>query len=150
MQHTPLTKQRSEWRDITDLDEVSRLLSEAGATDIRQVWRNVHDGQLRVIVAREPQGWHLSISHAKRGPKGQVMPGRYPSWDEIAHARYELLPDDLDFVMHLPPPGEYVALHDTTFHLHQHPEVNNIHYLDQIALAADWRPALAAPPEETT
>jgi hypothetical protein len=25
-------------------------------------------------------------------------------------------------VMHLPPEAEYVAVHDTTFHLHEHPE----------------------------
>jgi hypothetical protein len=47
---------------------------------------------------------------------------RYPRWDEIAHARDELLPADIDFVMWLPRAGDYVALHDTTFHLHEHPE----------------------------
>ncbi len=46
---------------------------------------------------------------------------RYPRWDEIMHARDHLLPSDVGFVMHLPADGEYVALHPTTFHLHQHP-----------------------------
>lgn len=73
---------------------------------------------LRALVAEEPAGWHLSISFADDCRR----PTRYPTWDEIAHARYELLPDDIDVVMHLPPPGEYVALHPTTFHLHEHPE----------------------------
>jgi hypothetical protein len=84
-----------------------------------RVWRRkVHDGVLVAIVADEPLGWHLSISH--RDHHDELR--RYPSWDEIAHARYELLPNDVDFVMHLPPPDEYVATHPTTFHLHEHPE----------------------------
>lgn len=80
--------------------------------------RSTRDGQLRAIVAEEPMGWHLSISFVDDCSR----PSRYPTWDEIAHARYELLPGDVDFVMHLPPLGEYVAVHATTFHLHEHPE----------------------------
>ena len=45
--------------------------------------------------------------------------GRYPTWDEIADARDELLPGDVEFVMYLPRSGEYVAVHDSTFHLHE-------------------------------
>lgn len=78
----------------------------------------------RVIVGHEPAKaapagiwlppnelllWHLSISH----------PHRYPTWDEIADARYELVPDDITMAMLLPPPGEYVNAHDTCFHLWQ-------------------------------
>jgi hypothetical protein len=78
----------------------------------------VGDGSLRALVAQEPAGWHLSISFVDdRG-----RPSRYPRWDEITHARAELLPAELGFVMHLPPDDDYVALHDTTFHLHEHPE----------------------------
>jgi hypothetical protein len=77
-----------------------------------------------VIVAQEPAGqapagiwvpvealtlWHLSISH----------PHRYPTWDEIADARYELVPDDVTMALLLPPPVEYVNEHDTCFHLWQ-------------------------------
>lgn len=103
----PLTKQRSPWTRGDDL-------SFDGVPTQR--WdRRVHDGMLRSFVAEEPDGWHLSISHRRNN--GQ--PGRYPSWDEIAHARYELLPDDVTVAMLLPPPDEYVALHDTTFHLHE-------------------------------
>jgi hypothetical protein len=77
--------------------------------------RKVHDGILTVLVAEEPQGWHLSISHRHRRPGMK----RYPSWDEIAQARYQFLPGTLTFAMFLPPLQEYVAVHDTTFHLHQ-------------------------------
>jgi hypothetical protein len=62
-----------------------------------------------VLVGLEPAGWHLSISH----------PSRYPTWDEIADARYELVPDGAHMAMLLPPRAEYVALHPTTMHLHE-------------------------------
>lgn len=88
--------------------------------------REVGDGHLSAFVTKEPSGpggcteWHMSISHRTNDHPPQ--PGRYPTWDEIAHARYELLPADLPFAMMLPPKSEYVALHDTTFHLHEvHP-----------------------------
>lgn len=81
--------------------------------------RRVHDGELRALVADEgDHGLHMSISHA---PAGRRQKGRYPSWDEIADARDVLLPPDVAFVMHLPVADEYVAMQDTTFHLHQHP-----------------------------
>lgn len=63
-------------------------------------------------------GWHLSISHKFR----------YPTWDEIAKARYALLPQEHDYVMHLPPPSDYVAIHANCFHLHEfsHAEVDRM------------------------
>jgi hypothetical protein len=64
---------------------------------------------LQVLVGWSPGGWHLSISHVRR----------YPTWDEIAHARDKLLPKELTFVMVLPPPEEYVNLHPYCFHLWQ-------------------------------
>lgn len=57
--------------------------------------------------AREGMGWHLSMAH----------PVRYPTWDEIAKARYELLPNDRDFVMVLPKPEDYLSVHENCFHL---------------------------------
>jgi hypothetical protein len=106
----PISRQRSPWREIGD----GAVLDWPTGT-----WRrDVADGVLLAIVGDEPRiGWHLSISfrdHRRR-------PSRYPTWDEIADARDELLPGDVGFVMHLPPAGEYVALHDSTFHLHEHP-----------------------------
>ena|SRR5579862_2784515 len=103
----PLTQARSEWSEldpIVILDVTERMFE-----------RNVGDGRLRVIVGQEPDGWHLSISFADH--RGQRS--RYPRWDEIADARYRHVPDDVTMVMILPPPEEYVAVHDTTFHLHE-------------------------------
>jgi hypothetical protein len=57
----------------------------------------------------ERELWHLSISHR----------ARLPSWDEVADARYELVPDDVTMALLLPPPGEYLNVHKTTLHLWQ-------------------------------
>jgi hypothetical protein len=103
----PLTRQRSSWVE---------LHAESPLPWTRSFTRQVHDGRLLALVAQEPRiGWHLSVSF--RDHRGEHS--RYPSWDEIAHARYELLPVDRDFVMHLPPLDEYVSSHPTTFHLHE-------------------------------
>lgn len=114
----PQHKIRSSWERID--------IMAMGGVEATIYQRNVHDGHLTAIVAQEPIGpggemqWHLSISH--RTNSNPPKPGRYPAWDEIAHARYELLPHDLTFGMLLPPPDEYVAVHDTTFHLHEFAE----------------------------
>lgn len=54
-------------------------------------------------------GWHMSIS----------TNDRYPTWDEIAKARYELLPKNITVVMILPPPEEYINIHNFCFQLHE-------------------------------
>lgn len=100
----PLTKIRSEWVPIES------PLPGSGAFR-----RQVGDGILFAIVAEEPDGWHLSISF--RDHRDRLS--RYPRWDEIVDARYGLLPDGLTMAMLLPSSDEYVALHDTTFHLHE-------------------------------
>lgn len=121
--HKPLTRQRSPWNGLKMDDVLPMELVLLGAKGYE---RRVHDGILLALVVEEPAGWHMSISHRgnqrRAGQPHQRNPARYPSWDELAHARYELLPHTVDFVMHLPPPAEYIALHDTTFHLHEHPE----------------------------
>lgn len=107
----PLTRQRSQWTTQGSMPTMPGWTA-------RVLTRNVSDGTLRALVAEEPMGWHLSISFVDH----KERPSRYPTWDEITHARCELLPDDVGFVMHLPPNDEYVAVHETTFHLHEYPE----------------------------
>ncbi|HEY2300338.1 MAG TPA: hypothetical protein VGH66_00515 [Acidimicrobiales bacterium] len=103
----PLTRARSEWIE-------GDPLAIAGVPT-RRFSRQVRDGRLLALLSHDPPGWHLSVSFTDhRGGHG-----RYPSWDEIADARYRLVDPDIDMVMHLPPPAEYVAVHDTTFHLHE-------------------------------
>ncbi len=108
----PISKQRSTWTD-----RGQHLIAE-GMPPVRQFERNVHDGRLLALIDELPTGWHMSVSFQDHRGRNS----RYPSWDELAHARYELLPDDISFVMHLPGTAEYVAVHPTTFHLWEHPE----------------------------
>lgn len=113
MSRAPITKQQSPWEPVPAI-ELRAELAVLGA------WftRRVHDGTLRACVAEEPTGWHLSVSFVNH----RRVASRYPSWDELADARDQLLPADVGFVMHLPRTSEYVAVHPTTFHLHEHPE----------------------------
>lgn len=70
-----------------------------GTEMIAGQWCNLYAcGVLMAIV--DGDGNHLSVS----------APGRYPTWDEIAHARYGLLPADKTFALPLPPPDEYVNI----------------------------------------
>ena len=117
----PITRQRSQWEPDLEVPAALEVLEAIGVPRVGVWRRRVSDGELAAMVADEPTGWHMSISHSRRGRGGTWGPGRYPTWDEIADARYTLLPADRDFVMHLPPPAEYVAVHETTFHLHEHP-----------------------------
>lgn len=74
-------------------------------------------GKCAVTVGREPVGhsiiagseyrWHLVVSH----------PGRYPTWDEVKFARYELVPDEVVVAMLLPPADDYLDLHKFALHL---------------------------------
>ena len=112
----PLTKQRSPWVEAVLPEVIARAFARAKLHPSYHE-RNVRDGVLSAVVCEEEAGWHLSVSHVFHN--GQ--PGRYPSWDEIAHARYELLPEGIDVVMRLPA-EDNVAVHKTTFHLHEHPE----------------------------
>lgn len=115
---TPLTKQRSAWQLETVTGEAMSLLTDAGCLEVACWRRSVHDGVLTALVTRNPPSheWHLSVSHESHSVRRAK---RYPSWDELAHARYELLPADIDVVMRLPPPEDFIDVHDTTFHLHE-------------------------------
>ena len=97
--------------------EVPSILRNALAPGTTAHQREVHDGHLSVLVSKEPKGWHMSISH--RINEVRPRPGRYPTWDEIADARYKFVPDEVTMALLLPPRSEYVNLHATTFHLHQ-------------------------------
>lgn len=114
MSADPITRQRSPWE--ADEDFVARFRQIGLA--VAAYRRRVADGELRAAVDESPLGWHLSISFVDHKDR----PTRYPTWDEITHARDQLLPGDVAFVMHLPIDSEYVAVHPTMFHLHEHPE----------------------------
>jgi hypothetical protein len=71
-------------------------------------------GACRIIVGRSASGWHMSISCGDR----------YPTWDEVAKARYELILDGVTMAMLLPPEAEFVNVHPTTLHLWEIPPSN--------------------------
>lgn len=89
---------------IQTLDEASAMLNLA-----RTQARYFMMGACRIIVSKDPQGWHLSISCANRDP----------TWDEIVTARYRLLPDVPEMSMHFPRLSNYVNVHKHVFHLHE-------------------------------
>jgi hypothetical protein len=69
-------------------------------------------GCVRVCVARELGYWHISVS----------CEHRYPTWDEIFTAWYDLVPgagQDFNGAIILPRKLEYVNIHPNCFHIHQ-------------------------------
>lgn len=57
---------------------------------------------LEPVTGLDRLGFHMSISHPKR----------LPEWDVIAKARYELIPNDVEMVMVLPPKERYINIHE--------------------------------------
>lgn len=68
-------------------------------------------GDTRVCVEKVGGLWHISIS----------CPSRYPTWDEIFTAWYDLVPDapQINGAIILPRKSEYVNLHPNCFHVYQ-------------------------------
>lgn len=69
-------------------------------------------GKTTVCVTKDDGFWHLSISCANR----------YPSWDEIHAAWYDLVPGaegEITGAILLPRKADYVNLHPNCFHVHQ-------------------------------
>jgi len=56
-------------------------------------------------------GWHMSINH----------PERYPTWDEVAAAWYQLIPDadNRVGVMILPKKKDYISIANFCFQVHE-------------------------------
>ncbi len=73
-------------------------------------------GECKILVTKEGGRWHLSISH----------PRRYPTWDEIAEARYRILPREIHAAIPLPPESEYLNLARNCFHVYEIPALDAI------------------------
>ncbi|MGJ3241139.1 MAG: DUF7694 domain-containing protein [Anaerolineae bacterium] len=66
---------------------------------------------VRPCASYEMDKLHITYAPAFEGLPAMLSvnhPNRYPTWDEIVHIRYQLVPDDLDMAMLLPPIGEYI------------------------------------------
>lgn len=71
------------------------------------------DGKLMAALAREPSGWHMSVSFTP----APDQPLRLPTWDELKDARYRFVPDRARMAALLPPRAEWVDVHPTCLHL---------------------------------
>jgi hypothetical protein len=100
---TNLASSKLRWRELPP--RADEPLINAANSYVRQYTL----GECTVLVTRESGRWHLSIAHRLR----------YPTWDEVAEARYRAIPDDVWMALHLPPRGEYVDLHPNCFQLIQ-------------------------------
>lgn len=95
-------------REITDPAALARILPglEPGARAYRM-------GKASIFVGPpfQGKGWHMSIARQDR----------YPDWNEIAKAWYELVPDadNRVAVMVLPPKAEYINIHSNCFQVHE-------------------------------
>jgi hypothetical protein len=85
--------------------ELARVLV-PGVNDHLRTYRL---GECSVIVTKEYGQWHLSIAHR----------ARRPSWDEVAEARYRILPDGVTMAMLLPPMRDYLNIHENCYQLVQ-------------------------------
>ncbi len=68
-------------------------------------------GPLRALVSKDNGRWHISVSRHDR----------YPTWDEIKAARYDLLPNDIYMAQILPPKEKFINVHPNCFHLWEVP-----------------------------
>lgn len=101
-------------------EEVAALLRATGATDVVILRRQVFDGELRAIRSCDPPefAWRLSVTHWPRTRRAKKNP-RMPYWAELADARAELLPANIEVVLFVPHPDQ-PGIQASTFHLYEH------------------------------
>jgi hypothetical protein len=94
---------------------------------LRHYEATTSDGILKACVSRDPAGkngallWHISISHRDRFDQ----PDRVPTWDEMKHAKYQLVSVDVCMVLIFPrKTATYVNLHDTCLHLWESEDID--------------------------
>jgi hypothetical protein len=89
-------------------------------------WKRVSVPQQLIEAIGTQDVWafqkELSVSHRTNAHPPE--PGRYPTWDEIKEVRYLFCPPDATMAQLLPPVGQFVNIHETTFHLWEVP--NNV------------------------
>jgi hypothetical protein len=91
-----------------------------GATDVAILRRRVYDGELRAVRSCSPPDfhWSLKLSFLPRGRRRRKHP-RYPSWEELADARAQLLPTNTYMVMLVPVVEQLGPVVDTSFYLRE-------------------------------
>lgn len=107
-----------EWQHSAVDTEIEALVG-LGATEVAILHKRIHDGSLRAIRAQEPPDhrWHLSVSHWRRTERRTQRQPRFPTWAEVADARYDLLPANIDVALFLPAAEALVRPSANTLHL---------------------------------
>lgn len=116
-----LTRELAEWLPSPADEEVAALLRATGATDVVILRRQVFDGELRAIRSCDPPEftWRLSVTHWPGTRRSRKHP-RMPHWDEVADARAELLPANIEVVLFVPHPDLVGKKEASTFHLYEY------------------------------
>lgn len=86
------------------------LIPTASPFDGGQAWVE-RKRKLIVLRTMELGRVHLSVSSQDRDP----------TWAELKEIRYRLASHDITMVMVLPPPAEYVNVHEHCFQMHELP-----------------------------
>lgn len=83
--------------------------------------QRVRDGELRAIRSCDPPdyAWRLSLTHWPGTRYARKHP-RLPYWSEIADARAELLPSNIEVVLFVPHPDQIIHVERSTLHLREH------------------------------
>lgn len=83
-------------------------------------------GKCFVIVAKEDNCWHLSISKKDK----------LPSYQNLKDARYKFLPNDVVMAQIFPPKSEFVNVHPYCLHLW---EIKSFHQNDPSKFEEDGK-----------
>jgi hypothetical protein len=104
----------SGWKDVTKEAKAERdaLILNSLPTNLGETFYKAYrKRQLFAQVMIRNGRFQMSISHRKR----------YPTWDEIRDARYDLIPKEIWMAMLLPPPSDYINYSKFCFNLVQVP-----------------------------
>lgn len=84
----------------------------------RRYIAEARDGVLLAMVSRDGGLWHVSVSHRSGVRDGREVYTRCPTWDEVKHAVYTLVPDDVGMAMYFPKRSDgYANAHATCLHV---------------------------------
>jgi len=97
---------------LIELEVPAGLKTMAEKGEVEKDIRRFSYGYCQILVGRSKYGWHLSISH----------PYRLPEWDECKFARYNLVPDEANMALLMPPKAEYINVHGFCLHLWEVPK----------------------------
>lgn len=105
------TTKKERKHKVREMKMDGKLKAQIGRSGLQEGTRIFRMGDCKIFLSQMPATgyYHMSISTETR----------YPTWDEVVQARYELIPGNLTMAMILPPLDDYINVHDYCFQLHQ-------------------------------